>query len=580
MTHLAAAPELIAVIVRLRQALVDNPLPTEAPGAAAVRLERDQLMNQLDDYILPRLVQLEAPLLAVVGGSTGAGKSTLVNTLIGKHVTQSGVLRPTTRSPVLVHHPDDVHWFGADRLLPELTRTTSPAHDQDTLQLVATDGLPAGIAIIDAPDVDSVEERNRTLAAQLLAAADLWLFVTSAARYADQVPWQSLKSAAERGAAVAMVLDRTTPVAVREVSGHLSRMLSSRGLGDARLFTVPQTEVDKVGLLPDQAVQPIREWLASLAADSAARSRVIRKTLDGTVASLGHRTRSIAEALRTQEQSNAQLRAQVQQLYADHLETTLAACRQGSLLQGQLWALWQDFERSGELMRGVEDKTGRLRDRLVDTARHHRQPVGRLEAGVEQQLAAFLVERVRAAAEQVEAQWRQTDAGPALLGLMPGDSESAPSGRDAAVANLARPSADIEERARDAVARWLATVLESVRAEGSDRQATSRFLRYGVQSLAVALAVSALDLERALAGQSRVATARRVLGGVFGSQTFERLANTAADNLGSQIQELWRDEERKFFEVLEQTHVGEGAAERLVTLSREVDDTRWAVTGA
>ncbi|MEJ7742328.1 MAG: hypothetical protein WKF73_07155 [Nocardioidaceae bacterium] len=61
MTHLAAAPELIAVIVRLRQALVDNPLPTEAPGAAAVRLERDQLMNQLDDYILPRLVQLEAP---------------------------------------------------------------------------------------------------------------------------------------------------------------------------------------------------------------------------------------------------------------------------------------------------------------------------------------------------------------------------------------------------------------------------------------------------------------------------------------------------------------------------------------
>ena len=64
------------------------------------------------------------------------------------------------------------------------------------------------------------------LAAQLLAAADLWLFVTSAARYADQVPWDFLKEAAERSTAVAVVLDRTTPSAVREVSSHLARMLT------------------------------------------------------------------------------------------------------------------------------------------------------------------------------------------------------------------------------------------------------------------------------------------------------------------------------------------------------------------
>ena len=38
--------------------------------------------------------------------------------------------------------------------------------------------------MLDAPDIDSVVQ-NRQLASQLLAAADLWLFVTSAARYAD-----------------------------------------------------------------------------------------------------------------------------------------------------------------------------------------------------------------------------------------------------------------------------------------------------------------------------------------------------------------------------------------------------------
>ena len=57
------------------------------------------MVDQLEDYVIPRVTTLEAPLLAVVGGSTGAGKSTLVNTLVGHKVTQPGLLRPTTRSP-------------------------------------------------------------------------------------------------------------------------------------------------------------------------------------------------------------------------------------------------------------------------------------------------------------------------------------------------------------------------------------------------------------------------------------------------------------------------------------------------
>ncbi len=114
----AARPTaLLGVLVRLRQSLVDHPLPFEAADADEARAERTALIKQLDDYILPRLIQIEAPLLAVVGGSTGAGKSTLVNSLVGSKVSQTGVLRPTTRSPVLVHNPDDADWFGADRLL-------------------------------------------------------------------------------------------------------------------------------------------------------------------------------------------------------------------------------------------------------------------------------------------------------------------------------------------------------------------------------------------------------------------------------------------------------------------------------
>ena len=231
---------MLTALIRLRGALQDAELPLDSPGIDELRTARNEMVDQLEDYVIPRLMTIDAPLLAVVGGSTGAGKSTLVNSLVGRRVTTPGVLRPTTRSPVLVHHPDDAEWFGQDRLVPDLERVHHATNDPDALQLVAAESVPAGLAILDAPDVDSVEIRNRQLAAQLLAAGDLWLFVTSAARYADQVPWDFLKRAAERSTSVAIVLDRTPDEAVETVSTHLARMLAARGLKDSPLFTVTE----------------------------------------------------------------------------------------------------------------------------------------------------------------------------------------------------------------------------------------------------------------------------------------------------------------------------------------------------
>ncbi|MDI5982909.1 hypothetical protein, partial [Amycolatopsis magusensis] len=39
------------------------------------------------------------------------------------------VLRPTTRTPVLVCHPDDHHWFAGPRVLPRLHRVWVPAQE-------------------------------------------------------------------------------------------------------------------------------------------------------------------------------------------------------------------------------------------------------------------------------------------------------------------------------------------------------------------------------------------------------------------------------------------------------------------
>src|SRR3546814_13308520 len=95
---------------------------------------------------------------------------TLVNSLVGRRVTEPGVLRPTTRSPVLVHNPADAGWFGQDRILPDLERTERATGDPSALQLAPAPTIPAGLAVLDATAPDSVEERHSQLDAQLLRA--------------------------------------------------------------------------------------------------------------------------------------------------------------------------------------------------------------------------------------------------------------------------------------------------------------------------------------------------------------------------------------------------------------------------
>jgi len=145
----AAVGELATALSRLRATIGGATYPLVMPSADEARRIGTALVSQLDDYLLPRLARLDAPLLVVVGGSTGAGKSTLVNSLVRAPVSTAGVLRPTTRSPVLVSHPADSHWFRQGRLLPGLTRTAEGSTDPRTLQLVSAPALGPGLAFLD-----------------------------------------------------------------------------------------------------------------------------------------------------------------------------------------------------------------------------------------------------------------------------------------------------------------------------------------------------------------------------------------------------------------------------------------------
>src|SRR3954451_11490031 len=285
----AMSDGLVAIGAQLRTVTFD----LEVPGVSGGRRVRDEIVAQIDDYLLPRLASMDAPLLIVVGGSTGAGKSTLVNSLVGASVSQSGVLRPTTRAPVLVCHPDDLRWFEDDRVLPAMNRTSGRKAAAGGLELAPATGVPAGVALLDSPDIDSVVEANRTLSRQLLAAADAWLFVTTAARYADAVPWELLQAARDRGTALSLVLDRVPPDGADEVADHLRAMMAEQGLKGTELLVVPETSLQD-GRLPTAALAPVRRWLDGLAADATGRADVVRQTLTGALESLPRRVDVVA----------------------------------------------------------------------------------------------------------------------------------------------------------------------------------------------------------------------------------------------------------------------------------------------
>ena len=566
----AAAPAtaLTRALEELQAALGQLELPLEVPGVAGQRRTRAEMLGQLEDYVLPRLRQIDAPLLTVVGGSTGAGKSTLVNSVVGRRVTQPGVLRPTTRSPVLVFSPEDLDWFGDARILPDLARTTAASTDPRALQLVAEPTVPPGLAILDAPDIDSVEQRNRLLAAQLLAAADLWLFVTSAARYADQVPWDFLHAAADRSTAVAIVLDRIPPGATEEVAGHLRSMLDERGLQQARLFTVEEAPVGDDGLLAPAAVAEVRQWLEGLAADASARGAVVRQTLEGAVRSLVRRSQEVAVGHQAQVELVARLRSDVDQAYAAAAREVSEASADGSLLRGEVLARWQEFVGTGELFRSLESRVGWLRDRVTGFVRGRPQQVERVTVAVESGLEALLLEHAESSAEHASRSWASVEAGRRLLEV--------PTGPDGRTRDLGRASREFRARAERTVRDWQQGVLELVRTEGADKRTTARFLAFGLNGLSVALMIVVFahtagltGAEAGIAGGSAV-LGQKLLEAVFGDQAVRRLAQHAREDLEERVGVLYADEAARYGEVLDALDVGADHTGRLIAASRSL----------
>ena len=564
---------------------------TAEHGTATARTLLAAMARQLDDYILPRSASVDNPLTIVVGGSTGAGKSTLVNTLLGEPLTQSGAIRPTTRHPVLLYRAEDEAALSPERFLPTLPRTRTSGMNAGSQALpgldpkiaralipITTSALPQGIALIDAPDIDSVSEENRTLAKELLSAADLWLFVTTANRYAAAVPWELLHEAAARSIAIAVVLNRVPEGDEEAIENDLRRMLDEAGIHAVLIHTVTEQPRDESGMLAPVSLAPLTLWIRELGADAPARAAIARQTLAGAVETLAGNLQVLAAEQARQQAAHQSLATIAAEEYEDALTTIDGALSDGSLLRGEVLSRWHDFVGTGDFFRSLDSTIGRLRDRVSSALRGQPAAAQKVEDALESGIHAVVLDAAARASENTRTRWRASRAGRSLLARLdaPQAVSVAPQTASAAAPEQ-NAGANGEAKGNEAkgdvqsaedifsaavaeqIRLWQGSVLEMIREEGADKRKRARFLSLGVNATAVMLMVAAFSLtggitgiEAGIAGGSGV-VGTKLLESIFGEDAVRRMATRARTDLLERMADLLTEHAQPFTAVLEET---------------------------
>ena len=167
-------------------------------------------------------------------GSTGVGKSSLFNAVVGSDVSTTGVRRPTTAAAHAAVWGEGagplLDWLGIGR------RHQLPAEPGDPLD---------GLVLVDLPDFDSTESANRDEVDRLAALVDLLVWVVDPQKYADQALHHGyLQPLHGHGEVMTFVLNKIDTVAETErqaLIGDLERRLAEDGLGSPTVVAASVT---------------------------------------------------------------------------------------------------------------------------------------------------------------------------------------------------------------------------------------------------------------------------------------------------------------------------------------------------
>ena len=482
----------------------------------ARRGDAERALRRLQDVVLPRLEDADAPVLVVVGGSTGSGKSTLVNSLLGRNVSRAGAVRPTTRRPVLICSPQAREWFMSDRVLPRLAKSSGTGGESlDAITIVVEETLWPAVGIVDAPDIDSVEDGNRRLAGELLDGADLWVFVTTAARYADAVAWKHLEEAASRGLRIAVVLNRVPAGAAQEIREDLAALAQRRGLGEVTIHIVEEQPLSD-GRLPVQAIAPIGAYLEGIGRDAEERAAIVRRSLSGAVSSsLEEASRSL-EAARERHRAFETASQDIAQLVASYARD-VAFSSSDDVLRGEVSSRIAEVLGSWDMTKTVSRVFSGIGSRLKGAIRGQAAP----DVQVQRDLTGGLAQRL---ADQYHRAWQE-----ALRRVRPLVDTSS-------MDELLNVDAS-EQLARATAQQWTREVTELVREQAESSRVSGRMIAGSINVVTVSLMVAAFTMTGGLTGVevgiagASAALSQTILEAVFGERTVRSLAQQAREAL-------------------------------------------------
>jgi hypothetical protein len=541
---------LVTALSDLRQVIVACSFALSAEQKPERWRDRDRLRREIE-ALIARIRAMGSPLLVVVGGVTGSGKSTIVNTIVGHAVSRTGVIRPTTSNPVLIVHPVDAHWFTDDRILSDFVRvelegavTRLAASDTAArLQLVRDEDIPLGLALVDAPDIDSVSARNRAIADALLDTADVWLWCTSAAKYADEESMRYLARAAERRTALAVALTRVEPEYVEELTSDFETKLVDHAALEPELFIVPTAHVIDERL-PRPAIGSIERWLRELSGPLVRRSRR-RQTIEGALDVMTSDVDRLIAWVQNETEVLQVLNEVISRTTAQTRHEFSRALDDGRAMRDEVLLRWNRFAGASGMIALVERAGERAstwaRTLMGSVTGDRAEEEERVREAVANDVTNLATQLLELASGRIVHDWGTVPAGRELLEAHPELAEAPP---------------DLEARAEKTINEWQATVVRLVETKGAQRRLRARWLSVAINATATGAIIATLAQTGGLTGaEAGIATAagaanQALLTRVLGSANLRWLVTNAREDLERRFTDLVAVHRRRFTLVL------------------------------